>query len=78
MPWANLPHAKESSLRDVYLDVFDTLQELCPFTRGDLVAGICSLGIFKTNNLIMALGSLMRSLVAWLWHSVSFAKISLN
>lgn len=60
------------------LDIVDTLQDLCPFSRCDLVARICSLGIFRANHLAMALGSLIRSLVAWVWHSVLFAKMSLK
>ena len=60
------------------LDAGDTLQDLCPFSRCDLVARICSLGIFEAINLAMAFGSLIQSLVAWLWHSVLFAKMSLK
>ena len=76
--WPIYPMRKNIDPARCTLDIVDTLQDLCPFPRCDLVARICSLGIFRADHLAIALGSLIRSLVAWVWHSVSFAKINLN
>ena len=76
--WPIYPMRKNIDPARCILDIVDTLQDLCPFPRCDLVARICSLGIFKAINLAMAFGSPIQSLVAWLWHSVLFAKIGLK